>query len=205
MTAQKVVLLGAGGHAKSCIDVIEYTGKFEIIGLVGEIGQLGTSVSGYEVIGIDSDLSRLKKETKYAISCIGGVLSQEPRKRIYENAKRVGFEFPAVVSPHALVSRNAHIGEGSVIFHGAIINSGSYVEEGCIINSLSLVEHDVKIEKFSHISTRVTLNGNVSIGASSFIGSSSVIREGVAIGENCIIGMGTIVRKDISTGTKYVG
>lgn len=205
MRAQKVVLLGAGGHAKSCIDVIEQNGKFEIVGLIGEVEQLGVTVSGYEVIGTDGDLLRLNKEIKYAINCIGGIESQQLRKKITDSAKLVGYEFPTLVSPCAVVSRNALIGKGSIVFHGAIINSGSYVAENCIINTGALIEHDVKIEEFSHISTRVTINGNVSVGALSFLGSGSVIKEGIKIGQDCLIGMGGIVRKDLPNGTKFVG
>jgi sugar O-acyltransferase (sialic acid O-acetyltransferase NeuD family) len=205
MTLKKVVLLGAGGHAKSCIDVIEQTGLFEIVGLLGKFEEIGIEVSGYKVIGSDDDLPRLNKEIKYAINCIGGIGSQQLRKKVTDNAKLVGFEFPEVVSPHAMVSRNAYIGEGTMVFHGAIINSGAYVAEGCVINTNALIEHDVKIERFTHISTQVTINGNVSIGASSFLGSGSIIKEGIYIGEDCLVGMGTIVRKDISNGTKYVG
>ena len=31
---KKIILIGAGGHAKSCIDIINAEGKYEIIGLV---------------------------------------------------------------------------------------------------------------------------------------------------------------------------
>lgn len=205
MKLQRVVLLGAGGHAKSCIDVIEQTGVFEIVGLLAKTEEIGLTVSGYEVIGSDSDLRLIKKEVNYAINCIGGIRTQKLRQKITENAKLVGFEFPSVVSPHAVVSKNSYIGEGTIVFNGAIINSGAYIAEGCIINTSALLEHDVRIERFSHISTRATVNGNVSIGASTFLGSGSVIKEGVNIGDDCLIGMGTIVRKDLSNGTKYVG
>ena len=31
---KKIILIGAGGHAKSCIDVIELQNKYKIIGLI---------------------------------------------------------------------------------------------------------------------------------------------------------------------------
>ena len=31
---KKIILIGAGGHCKSCIDVIEIQKKFKILGLV---------------------------------------------------------------------------------------------------------------------------------------------------------------------------
>ena len=40
---KKIILIGAGGHAESCIDVIESTNKYEIIGLVAK-SELGKKV-----------------------------------------------------------------------------------------------------------------------------------------------------------------
>ena len=31
---KKIILIGAGGHCKSCIDVIEEEKKFEIVGII---------------------------------------------------------------------------------------------------------------------------------------------------------------------------
>ena len=55
-----ILVIGAGGHAKACIDVIEATGKYEIIGLTGKVDEVGTSVLGYPVIGSDDMLSELE-------------------------------------------------------------------------------------------------------------------------------------------------
>ena len=42
MKKNKLVLIGAGGHARSCIDVIEQEGKYEICGLVGLSQEVGS-------------------------------------------------------------------------------------------------------------------------------------------------------------------
>jgi hypothetical protein len=44
MSNPGLLLIGAGGHAKSCIDVIEQENKFKIIGLVGSPNEVGTHV-----------------------------------------------------------------------------------------------------------------------------------------------------------------
>ena len=31
---EKIVLIGGGGHCKSCIDIIEREGKYEILGII---------------------------------------------------------------------------------------------------------------------------------------------------------------------------
>lgn len=58
----KIILIGAGGHAKSCIDIIEKTKKYKIIGLIDNKLSVGTRVLGYKVIGTDSGLKSFFKE-----------------------------------------------------------------------------------------------------------------------------------------------
>ena len=61
----KILLIGAGGHARSCIDIIETVGQFKIAGLVEKNDANGNESLGYPVIGTDDDLSDLRK--KYMI------------------------------------------------------------------------------------------------------------------------------------------
>ncbi len=37
MNKPKLILVGAGGHCRSCIDVIEQENKFEIIGMLSAL------------------------------------------------------------------------------------------------------------------------------------------------------------------------
>ena len=34
MLKKKIIVIGAGGHAKSCIDILESTKKFKLVGIV---------------------------------------------------------------------------------------------------------------------------------------------------------------------------
>ena len=58
--SEKIVLVGAGGHAKSLIDVIELENKFEIFGLVDNAKN--GEVLGYKVLGTDEILKEIKSE-----------------------------------------------------------------------------------------------------------------------------------------------
>jgi FlaA1/EpsC-like NDP-sugar epimerase len=52
MIKPKIILIGAGGHCRSCIDVIEQQDRFEILGIVDKAGQDEPSgVLGYPLIG----------------------------------------------------------------------------------------------------------------------------------------------------------
>ena len=50
MSRNDVILIGAGGHSRSCIDTIEQEGKYRIVGLVGLKEEVSLSHFGYEII-----------------------------------------------------------------------------------------------------------------------------------------------------------
>ena len=205
MSNPKLLLIGAGGHANSCIDVIEQEGKFEIAGLVGLPNQQGTKHFGYEVIGTDSELEMLFMQFKFALITVGQIESAKVRIRLYERIKAIGFKVPSIISKSAYISKHAIISDGTIIMHNAIVNSGAHIGENCIINTSSLIEHDVIVSNHCHISTGVTINGGVRIGSNTFIGSRSLIRENLSIGDNCVIGMGTILLNNMLNESRIIG
>lgn len=203
MNKPDLILIGAGGHARSCIDVIEQHGEFNIAGLVGVQDELNDRHFGYEVIATDSEFPELVEKFQYALVAVGQIRTADNRIRIYREAVRLGFRMPAIVSPSATVSRHAVLGAGTIVMHGAIINAGVEVGDNCIINSRALLEHDVKVENHCHISTGAILNGSAKIGRGSFVGSGSVVKEGVRLGKGCIVGMGLSVRHDQQDFTRF--
>lgn len=205
MSKPSLILIGAGGHARACIDAIEQEGIYEIAGLVGLPREVGDKSFGYEVIACDAQLGELVDQYQYALISIGQIQTAEHRIRLFSKAQDAGFVFPTVISPTAYVSPRANIGIGTVVMHGVTINAGATVGENCIINSNSLVEHDAYIEDHCHISTGAILNGNTYINSGSFIGSRAVIKEGISIGTNSIVGMGLTVRHNVANRTKYLG
>ena len=199
----KIILLGCGGHAASCIDVIEFEGKFEIIGLIDQEVKKSSKFMNYPIIGTDQELIKIKKECEYAFIAIGQIKNSKIRESKFEELISLGFKVPFIISPNAYVSSRSNIEAGTIIMHNAIVNSNVKIGKNCIINSRSLIEHDVNIEKNCHISTGAILNGEVKIGKNTFIGSGSILKEKVKVGENCIIGAGCTILEDIKDNSFY--
>ena len=202
MTRIPILLAGAGGHARACIDVIEQEGRYAIAGLVGLSSEIGTKMFGYPVLGTDADLPTLLGDYRYALVSVGQIKTPDARIRLFEQLERNGYSFPVVVSPRAYVSTHARLGAGTIVMHGAVVNAGAVVGRNCIINSQSLVEHDVAIADHCHIATGAAINSGVHIGTGTFIGSNSSVRQCVDIGERCLIGMGQRVLEDCGAGTR---
>ena len=194
---KSLLLLGSGGHCKSCIDVIEISGKFNIRGIIIHPDESIKKFMNYEVIGNDINICSLFKKDDLALICVGQIKSFEKRKYLFDLLKENRISLATVKSRFAIVSKNALIGEGSIVMHNAIINSGAQIGRNCILNTNSLLEHDAKIGSHCHISTGAIINGGTKIGNGCFIGSGATLREGIEIGDNTIISAGRTVLEDL--------
>jgi len=193
----EIILVGAGGHAQSCMDVIELTGLHKIMGLVEKDDAQRQESLGYPVIGTDDDLLDLRKKYEYALITVGQIKSAATRIRLFQRLQGLHYHLPVIVSPKAYVSKHAQIGEGSIVMHSAIVNANAKVGKNCIINNKALIEHDAIVGDHCHIATGAIVNGKVTVGNECFIGSGVVIKQTVTIGANCIIGAGVIVKRNI--------
>lgn len=203
MSLKKLIIMGAGGHSKSSIDVIESCGKYEIVGVIDSNIEKGDSFLGYPIIGNDKDLPGFINncdDEVQGVVCVGQIKYSQTRSDLHKILKKLNILSSPIISNFAYVSSKSKIGDGSIIFHGSIINSSSEIGENCIINSQALIEHDVSISAHCHISTGAKLNGSVEIGEACFIGSGAVIKQGVKIGAGSVIGMGEKVFQDVEAG-----
>jgi sugar O-acyltransferase (sialic acid O-acetyltransferase NeuD family) len=205
MSKEKILLIGAGGHSQSCIDVIQQENKYEIVGLIGIKEEVGQNRLGYEILGTDEDLLDLSQSISNVLIAVGQIKSAVLRKKLFNLAQNLNFKTPSIISPKAYVSPHAKIGAGTILMHGTYVNAGATVGENCIINSRALVEHGANIGDHCHLSTGAIVNGNVSIGDKTFVGSGSVIKEGIIVGENCVIGMGLSLFTNLNEGITFLG
>ncbi len=199
---KKIILIGAGGHCASCIDVIEMQRKFKIVGLIDN--KKKNFLLNYKIVGSDKELKKFSKRIQYALITTGHIKNSKIRENLFKKISNYGFKFPAIISPLSYVSKHASIGEGTIVMHGAIINAGAKIGKNCIINSKSLIEHDVVIEDYCHISTRSTVNGGVIIKKNSFVGSCSVIKQNLKIGKNCFINANLFLQKNLKDNSRVL-
>lgn len=205
MNKENIILIGAGGHALSCIDVIEQENKFNIYGLVGLKDEVGKKISGYDVIATQDELVNLSKDFRYAFIAIGQIKNVKLRIDLYESVLNTGFKIPSIVSPQSFISRTVQIGEGTIIMNGVILNSGVRIGNNCIINSRALIEHGTQVADHCHISTGAILNGDCVVESKSFVGSGAIVKHGITIKTSSFVNMGQIVTKNFDNLNNMTG
>lgn len=198
---KKVVIIGAGGHAKVIADIIEKSGD-EIVGFLDDNKKKGTNIiKEYKVIGDFNNRFPLA----IANSDYEFIIAIGDNKKREEISHSPNLKFYTAIHPSAQMGLDVEIQEGTVIMANACINSSAKIGKHCIINTGAIIEHDNIIEDFVHISPNVALGGTVKIGKSTHVGIGSTIKNNITICENCKIGAGAVVVKDIEKEGTYIG
>jgi UDP-perosamine 4-acetyltransferase len=198
--AAGVVVIGNGGHARSCVDAWPEDAALRPVGCTGpdadEHGEL-------PYLGTDDDLEALHRSgLRHAFVALG---APGLRSRLTARAVDAGFTIVSVVAASAQVSRTASVHPGSAVLRGAIVGPYTTVGAGAIINTGASVDHDCVIGEFAHVAPGTHLAGTVRVGAHALVGVGASVRPGTTIGEGAVVGAGAVVVHDIPAGATVVG
>ena len=169
-----LILLGAGGHAQSVIDVVESQGRYTIIGLIAPDPH-GEFL--YKILGNDEIIENMLKlhYSTFHIA-IGSVPHPDIRIRVYQKFEGQEIDWATVVSPFSYIAPSAKIQAGVFIGHNVMIGPNVLIHAHAIINSGAVIEHGAEIGSFTHVAPNATILGETTIGSGSFIGAGSVVR-----------------------------
>lgn len=197
----EIVVIGAGGHAKVCIELLRAQGDV-VAFCIGSSDSSDTCV-GVPVLKSDDHLAMLRKDGYSKVFVALG--SNALRSRLAQLATDLGFELVNALSPSAVISPSAKIGKGVAVMAGAVVNAEASIGDLCIINTGATVDHDCQIGRAAHIAPQSALAGNVEIGQQTFVGIGTKIIPTICVGEYVMIGAGSVVISSINSRTTVVG
>ena len=200
----KIVVFGAGGHAKVVVDVLAQMKRYEVVALLDDSVELhGTRRWGFPVWGGREQFPVLRK--RGVTGLIVGVGDNRLRQSVYEEAAKAGVKLITAVHPSAQIGSRVNIGAGSLLVAGTVINVDAIIGENVIINTGVTVDHDCRIGAHAHLSPGVHLAGGVTVGELTHIGIGAVVLPNAQVGRACIVGAGAIVRESIPDGAVVAG
>lgn len=195
----KVVIVGAGGHARVLAELLQLTKDLELAGFTDSDAKLKDRfIQGTRVWGTDDILPALFSQgIQRFIIGVGSTKHNGHRSRLFRQLLQMGFEAVTLVHPTAVVSPSAVVGRGTAILPRAVVNSQTRIGENVIINSGAIIEHDCIIGDHCHVASGACVSGGVRVGSGSFIGAGASVIQNIRIGRRCVIGAGAAVVRDI--------
>jgi sugar O-acyltransferase (sialic acid O-acetyltransferase NeuD family) len=195
----QILLYGAGGHAKTVLEMAQAIGAFRIAGIVDDNAALtGASVLGIPVLGTRALLPQLLEQgVRLAANGVGGIINIDIRVKLFELLADYGFAFPILRHPHATVEPSAQIYDGVQVFANAYVGSSAILHEKCMINTGAVVSHDCEIGRYTHIAPGCLLAGHVHVGERALVGMGVTTVIGLKIGNGARVGNGAVLLANV--------
>lgn len=199
--SNNLVIIGAGGQSRVCIDILESVNiRPELV-----LGDPGSPKNIYGV-PVEVGYERLEKLTSQGFSnvliAIGDNNSRQTRA---EQCTSEGLRLFSAISSNASISTSASVGAGSVVNHGARIGPSVEISPLSILGTYAVVGHDSKLGTSVHIAGQTILGGGCEIGDRVLIGLGSVVLPKIHVGSDITVGAGSVVSRSLEEPGVYIG
>jgi len=204
--SRPVIVLGAGGHARVCLDLLFRSGR-PVIGCTGADpqGPARPLPPGVAYLGDDGVLDGWDPAVVLLVNGLGSTGHGAARRGLFERFKARGYGFATLVHPAAVLAADVVLGEGAQVMAGAVVQAGTRIGDDSIVNTRAAIDHDCEIGPHVHVAPGATLSGEVTVGAGSHVGTGASVIQGVTIGCDCVVGAGAAVLRPVPDGTTVVG
>lgn len=199
---ERVVIVGAGGHGREVLDVVEAvvaTGRerIEVLGFVDD-GEVDDRQLRIPLLGPVDAIAGLGDV--HVVLGLG-----DPRVRA-EVAARISAP-PALPMIHPLASTGSliQVGRGSVVAAGARLTTNVRIGQHCYVGPNATIGHDSVLLDFATLYPGAVVSGNVRLGRAATIGAAASVKQGVTIGAGAVVGMGGAATHDVPEGVTVAG
>lgn len=197
--ARPLILLGAGGHAKVVVSLVNALGrKFEGV-CDSLLVQAQSSIwRGLNVLGDDSALERFDPQQFELVLGFGPKPYSTRRAEVFNDLVNRGYHLPSLIHPSAFIDSTSAVHDGAQIMAGAVIQADCLIGQNAVVNTSASVDHDTVIGRDAHIAPGAILCGGVKIGVGAFVGASATVLPQVEIGANSLVAAGSTLARALA-------
>ena len=203
---KNIVLIGGGNQAHYTIDIIEREGKYNIVGIIDSIHELGSDRFGYKILGRQEDIVEIinQHQIQGGLITIGDnwirhIVSDQILKLL------PNFEFVNAIHPSVIIGNNVKLGVGITAMAGVIFNPKSSIGNFTFFATGAQIEHDCIISDFASVSAGSVTGGYVKLGKFSALTLGVTVLDRLEIGENTVVGAGSLILKSLPSDVLVYG
>lgn len=200
MRTERIIVIGAGGHAKVVMDALlcAFGGETD-----AAFADDNPALGGALLLG---RLVQAPVPSHFAGICIHVAIGDNRvRQRLSGELGATAKSVVSIIHPAASVSRFAMLGEGIFVAAHAVVAPDAHIGAGTIVNHGAIIDHDCAVGAFSHVAPSAALGGGVRVGSRVLVGAGAVIKPGVFIEDDVVIGAGAVVIANVASGTLVMG
>lgn len=194
-----IVIVGAGGHGREVLDVVEACGQ-AFLGFVddGSPDLEPLARRSVPLLGGREALEGLDA------AVVLGLGDSATRRRVGEALGTLRW-VAALVHPLASCGGDVDLGIGSVLCAGVRLTTHITVGRHGYVGPNATIGHDTTLADYVTVLPGATVSGDVHLGTGVCIGTGANLRQGVRVGEGAVVGAGAVVLTDVEAGDTVGG
>ena len=209
-TVNELVIVGAGGHGRETLDVLEAMRRVDpgapaFGGFVADAADDALLAARSAVLlGAASELDAVleRRGARYHL----GIGNGSVRARLDASvAPERRDRAVTLVHPSATTGAANVIGAGVLLAAGARVTTNVTLGRHTHLNVNAVVSHDCVIGDYVTISPGALVNGSVTIEDTAFVGTGAIVLPGLRIGAGATIAAGAVVAADVAPGLTVKG
>lgn len=150
-----LVLIGAGGFARTLSDIVRQTNQFDEIIYLDDTPKEGISGCCLQYIEYLSD------NTEFYPAISDNRVRQSWIDLLHEKNATIA----TIVHPSAYISPTVRVADGVAVLPGAIVNTGCSLASGVLVNCGAVIDHDCVVESCAHIKPKAVARAMSTITA----------------------------------------
>jgi sugar O-acyltransferase (sialic acid O-acetyltransferase NeuD family) len=199
---KKIIVIGTGGLAR---EFSSYFTEFSsVIDIVGFAGRSGLEHSKFSLPGLffEENASPDIVGTNQAAVVVG---TPALKRKLVSFFRGLGFEFPSIIHPSAVVSPRARVHEGVIVFPNCTVSPDTTLMPFSFLSFGVGIGHDSLVGPYVQINPGAQIGGFSAIGDGSLIGSGATILGRVRIGSDATVGSGSTVFSRVADSATVMG
>ncbi|MDE2428577.1 MAG: acetyltransferase [Burkholderiales bacterium] len=189
IATKKLLIVGAGGHGHCVAEVASESGVFEVIGFLDDAFTTQKTAHAYPLIGKVADFKKCLGKFDSIFVAIGNNVLRE---RLSSEFIKNDLTIENIIHPSAVVSSQAKMGWGCVVFAGAVIGVRAALGNGVIVNSGAVIEHDASIHDFGHMGINTSLASASVLGHGAWMQPGSILGHGSHLPAGAVLSPGAV-------------
>jgi sugar O-acyltransferase (sialic acid O-acetyltransferase NeuD family) len=202
----RFVVVGAGGHGREVLDVVEALNdagaELEVLGFVARDAGLPDALErrAVAIVGDESTLAGLDCGYNLAIGDPAARHALADRLDPVLHDRAVTLVHPcADVAPSAVLAAGAMVPAGAAVGDGAVLGRHVHLNVNAVVGPRST------LGDFATLSPGSVVGVDAVLGRDVLIGAGATVADGVEIGDGAVVGAGAQVIDDVPAGATVVG
>lgn len=196
MKTKRLVILGDSAFAEVAYECFTHDSEYEVIGFAVEAAYLTkTELFGLPIVPFEQIEEHFASDQVYFYAALVYSQLNRLRARLYQAAKRKGYQPASYISSQAFIWHNVELGEHCFVFEDNTLQPFVKIGNNVVLWSGNHIGHHSVVQDNCFIASHVVISGSCNIGSNTFIGVNASLANDLTIAEDNWIGLGvTIVR-----------